>query len=1333
MNAVLWCALTLWPALAQAEGIRPRGLDGHVLNLDFESGDLRDWTPDGQAFTGQPIEGDTVVKRRNDMRSRHQGRYWIGGYEKLRDLPIGTLTSAPFTITHPWASFLVGGGPNPETRVEIIRQDTGEVVYRISGVESESMARVVVDLKAHQGKVARVRLVDQHKGHWGHINFDDFLLHGSRPKGEERKPGAAPLAPDLLKNAGLKPADAARAMTVPEEFTVTLFAGEPDVHQPVAMTLDDRGRVWVAEAFCYPRKRPEAEANDRIVIFEDTDGDGKHDKRIVFMERLNLVSGLEVGHGGVWIGAAPQLLFVPIDPSGDKPAGPARVLLDGWGMQDTHETLNTFSWGPDGWLWGCHGVFTHSRVGKPGTPDGQRVAINAGIWRYHPTRNVFDVVAHGSSNPWGLDFNSKGEAFIEACVIPHAFHIVPGGRYHRQAGPHFNPHTYADIQTIADHRHYLGATPHGGNNKSDSAGGGHAHCGAMIYQGGTWPERYHDKFFMGNIHGRRLNMDILKPRGSGFVASHGPDFLLANDAWARFINFRSGPDGNVYLIDWYDKQACHTGAIDAFDRTNGRIYKISHRSAPFVAANLAGASTGELIRHQQNRNEWFVRHARRLLAERGVDKAGREKLAGQALGHADPATRLRGVWALHATGGIDGELLAALLKDADAHVRGWALRLAAEKDLGGGVVAEMANLAKADPSPVVRREIAAIVTRLNGAPAREILAGLLSHSEDAGDPNLPFLCWYALEPMAAADPASFMALGRQGYGPIPGFAARRLASEGTPESLAAVVEAARSSSPGLRKEMLAGLEDGLRGRRGIKAPEAWGGAFDAAIADKDPETRERALALATLFGDSRALVLLRERLALASAPAASRQRALDAIVAAADSASLPTIVALAKADGTEPALRGAALRALAAFDSPGIPGAVLGAWKNLPSALRRDALATLASRPGWGLRLMEAVARGDVAGADIPAETIRQLRDLPDPKLAEAIAKSWGQVRATSADRKARIARTKALFGAAANPDLPHGRAVYQKVCAQCHTLYGTGGKVGPDLTGSNRANLDYILENIHDPSAVIPREYAVTLIELKNGRIVSGIVKGETPQALTVVTANETLTVPAQDIEARKASDQSMMPDNLVDNLQGSELRDLVAYLRHPSQTTIAATKETAPLFFNGKDLSGWTGEKGLWRVEGGEVIGATKGLKHNSFLASELRLADFRLEFEVRLSPDSENSGVQFRSALLPDGEMAGPQADIGKGWWGKLYEERGRGLLCSRSGEAHVKPGEWNRYAIEARGPRVRTWINGQPCVDLTDEKWSRSGQIGLQLHSGGALEVRYRAFKLELLAP
>src|SRR5687767_15080773 len=369
-------------------------------------------------------------------------------------------------------------------------------------------------------------------------------------------------AQEEKKYDGLTPEEAAKAMTVAEGFTVQLVAGEPDVSQPVALAIDDRGRIWAAEAHEYPR-RAAKEGKDRVVILEDTDGDAKADKRTVFMEGLNLVSGLEVGFGGVWIGAAPYLMFVPDKNGDDKPDSEPQILLDGWHYEDTHETLNAFNWGPDGWLYGCHGVFTHSRVGKPGTPDEQRTPLNAGIWRYHPTKHAFEVFAEGGSNQWGVDWNDHGQAFMTACVIPHLYHVIQGARYQRQAGKHFNPHVYKDIQTIGDHVHYAGAGgPHAGNNRSDAAGGGHAHAGAMIYLGDSWPAQYRNTIFMSNIHGNRINNDILERRGTGYVGKHGADFLKMNDKWSRLINVRYGPDGSVFMMDWYDKQACHNNTVE---------------------------------------------------------------------------------------------------------------------------------------------------------------------------------------------------------------------------------------------------------------------------------------------------------------------------------------------------------------------------------------------------------------------------------------------------------------------------------------------------------------------------------------------------------------------------------------------------------------------------------------------------------------------------------------------------------------------------------------------------------------------------------------------------
>ncbi|MCA9222486.1 MAG: VCBS repeat-containing protein, partial [Planctomycetales bacterium] len=380
------------------------------------------------------------------------------------------------------------------------------------------------------------------------------LRHSRRTVDEAAWQAAQPRRAAAMAD-GLTPEEAAAHMTVPEGFHVTLAAGEPQVHQPIAFAMDHRGRLWVAEAHTYPIRAPEGEGRDKIIILEDTDGNGSLDKRTVFIDGLNLVSGLEVGFGGVWVGAAPYFMFIPDRDHDDKPDSQPEILLDGFGYQDTHETLNAFIWGPDGWLYGCHGVFTHSKVGKPGTPDQDRTPMNAAVWRYHPTRHEFEVFANGSSNPWGVDFDEHGQAFITACVIPHLYHVIQGARYQRQGGQHFNPHTYDDIKTIADHAHYVGNIrdhawwghePHAPTDTL-SAGGGHAHCGAMIYLGDNWPDEYRGGLYMNNVHGNRVNCDRLERRGSGFVGHHGADLLLANDRWFRGINLKYGPDGGVYL------------------------------------------------------------------------------------------------------------------------------------------------------------------------------------------------------------------------------------------------------------------------------------------------------------------------------------------------------------------------------------------------------------------------------------------------------------------------------------------------------------------------------------------------------------------------------------------------------------------------------------------------------------------------------------------------------------------------------------------------------------------------------------------------------------------
>ncbi|HVK16634.1 MAG TPA: PVC-type heme-binding CxxCH protein, partial [Fimbriiglobus sp.] len=927
--------------------------------------------------------------------------------------------------------------------------------------------------------------------------------------------------------------------------------------------------------------------------------------------------------------------------------------------------------------------------------------------------------------------------------IPHCYHIVQGGRYERQAGQHFNPYTYDDIKTIADHRHYAGPNPHGGNEKSDSMGGGHAHCGLMCYLGGAWPKEYRGQLFMGNIHGRRLNVDIPVAKGSGYVAKHGKDFLLANDEWARFINFRYGPDGNVYVIDWYDKQACHRREPEIWDRTNGRIYKVSYRGTkPVAGIDLQKCSDEELVRYQLHENDWYVRHARRVLQERSVSRepkasaAVREALMTIATEHKDETRRLRGLWALIATGTADYEGVSKLADDKFEHVRGWALRWLIEGEHTDRFLSQRTDVCGllVRPSAVARRQIASALLRNPGRQpvSPQLLHAVAGRPEDVDDPNMVFLSWYLLEQLIDQQRDTVLSVATESkMTALLPFAARRIGATGTKEAFQVLTERLLDSkTDDQRLALLRGVSEGLKGRRGITAPTHWSQAFAVLAESSNKEVQSQALAVAVGFGDAKAFDLLRKTLADQNADYAARQAAMTTLLDAKDKDLAPILQLLV----LDSQLRSSAIRGLASYDHADTPRSLLALYETFTAADKRNALNTLAARSAYAKVMLDAIAAKKVPAADVPAEIIRQLRGLGDKKLDEQITAVWGTVRDTPADRKKLITSWQKKLTAPyqGGQDLAAGRAVFARVCQQCHTLYGVGAKVGPDITGANRADINYLLENIFDPSAVVPKEYAATKIDLLDGRSITGLIKEETKTTLTIATANETLTVPVADVDKRTPSPLSMMPDDLTKQATEAEIRALIAYLRHPQQVPILATQENAKEFFNGKDLTGWDGDKEVWSVENGEIVGKTaKGLKRNNFLKSTMDVADFKLTLKVKLVPNSENSGIQFRSVPIEGGEMRGPQADIGKGWWGKLYEESGRGLLWKEDGDKHVKPEDWNEYVVEAKGSKVRTWINGQLCVDLDDPKLSRRGVIAVQVHSGGPMEVRFKDIKLEVL--
>lgn len=953
-------------------------------------------------------------------------------------------------------------------------------------------------------------------------------------------------------------AEAPGRMTMPEGFRVVPFASEPDVVQPIAFTIDPRGRLWVVENHSYPMWNGGLDGKDRILIFEDSDGDGRFDKRTVFYEGGKSFTGIELGFGGVWVCDTPNLLFIP-DRDGDgKPDGPPEVALDGWDVKAQHNMFNGLKWGPDGWLWGCNGILSNSKVGAPGTPEDKRVDINTGVWRYHPTRKVFEAVAHGTTNPWGIDFDDYGEAFITNCVIPHLFHVVPGARFHRMFGEDFNKHSYDLIKSCADHIHWAGGdwTESREGEAHSKAGGGHAHVGAMIYLGDNWPDEYRGDLFTFNIHGHRVNRDKFERQGSGYVARHEPDFLLGNDHWFRGLELKYGPDGAVYFTDWTDIGECHENDEDGAHRENGRIYKMSFGDLKPAKVDLSNDTNEQLVEYQKHKNDWHVRTARRILQERAAEGADMSEARDALLNMFDQETeaprRLRALWALHAIGAMDDGALLNLLADPDDSVRGWAVRLLGDRGTIAPVVVEkLTAMARKEKSPRARLALASALQRIapeDRWPLAEVLA---TAPTDPQDPMLPLMTWYGIEPAVALDSQRSADMISHVQLPIlRNHIARRIIATDAAKGLAALGPILRGDRDDIRADALDGALDALRGRKQVARPGDWSQTYGALASSQSPEVLEKGLLLAVILDEPKAVAALRETVRDASAPADRRSRALGVLVERRVediNKDLRNLLA-------DEAMRGQALRALAAFDDAETPKIVLEAYPRLSKTEREDAVATLASRSAWALALLDAVEAGAVPRNDVNTTTARQILAIKDQSLASRLSEVWGTLRPTSADKTALIGKYKAML-AADEPavDLGRGRVVYERTCHSCHKLFDSGGDVGPELTGSDRANPDYILENVLDPSASVAREYTVTNIATTDGRLVSGIVRQQNDDAVTVQTANERVILSREDIEEIQPTRISMMPEGQLESLTDQEIRDLFAYLASDRQVKAA------------------------------------------------------------------------------------------------------------------------------------------------------------------------------------
>ncbi len=976
-----------------------------------------------------------------------------------------------------------------------------------------------------------------------------------------------PHAQDKPPGPALSPTEALAHMKVPPGFSVELVASEPDLVNPVAMCFDEQGRIWVCESVEYPRRSP-GKGKDRIKVFEDTDHDGKADKVTLFADGLNIPSGIAVGHGGVWVANSPDILFMQ-DFDGDLKVDKTEVVVTGFGRSDTHELPNSLVWGPDGWLYGLNGVFNESRVKY----RGKEHVFTCAMFRIHPRTRDFELFAEGTSNPWGIAFDHEGSAFVSACVIDHFWHIVQSGYYHRQGGP-YPPHTWK-IESIVKHKHQKAA-----------------YCGLTFFDSDAYPPAYRGKMYMGNIHGNCVNVDAIRREGSTYFATGEPDFLTADDAWFMPVSQKTGPDGCLYVLDWYDQYHCYQDANrdpEGIERAKGRLYRVRYKETPRAPEfNLAKETDQQLIERLGSPNIYFRETAHRILVERN-SAASRAELETLVLNGKTPAkTRAHAQWAL-GSNGLPEATHAKLLSHSEPSVRAFAVRVAGnQKEVSPAIAKQIAALAT-DPSPDVRLQVAIASVRVKGLDPITILVAVLDAS--SGDVLIPNVVWQNLHPLLPTRGAEFVKTWNAGTKrskdlteAIAPRAFERLLS--APEVSAQVpvdlVASLRDAAPVAAQQCLARLAARVQtGELRDKRLEEFKQALEPTLKPllqstvSHPAELDAAL-LAVSWKDPRGLPAVRQTFRTAGLDPELRLRALQALVATGDTGILESAGAalttpIVRGPRTSPetaaAFPGQVLAALGRLEDPKVAEVVLEAFPKLPPEIQPRAVELLTQRAVWAKQLLVAIGEKKLPAESLNQNQVRKLLATRDKELIAAVSRHWGTIReGRNPDRDAQIAEFRAEFRK--NPGDPHrGQEAFKKVCGQCHKMYGQGEEVGPDITSNGRSSFDQLVSNVFDPSLVIGAAFQARTILTKSGRVVTGLVVEDTPERVVLKLQGGKLeAIPRDEIEEEKNSELSLMPEDLERTLKPQELLDLFAFItldRPPTDSEakpIPGLRDTSP-----------------------------------------------------------------------------------------------------------------------------------------------------------------------------
>jgi putative membrane-bound dehydrogenase-like protein len=983
--------------------------------------------------------------------------------------------------------------------------------------------------------------------------------------------------------------EAVARMTVPDGFSVEIVAAEPDVVNPVAMCIDERGRYWITESLEYPRREP-GPGRDRVKVLEDTDGDGRVDKVTVFAKGLNIPSGIAVGYGGVWVANSPDILFLQ-DTDGDLKADKTEVIVTGFGRTDTHELPNSFTWGPDGWLYGLNGVFNHSHVkyaeSNPNfDPKHLGWQFTCAMFRIHPRTREFQVFAEGTSNPWGIAINDEGDFFISACVIDHLWHIVETGYYIRQGGP-YPPHTWP-MRSIVEHKHQKAA-----------------YCGITWFDSDCYPEEYRKVLYMGNIHGGCINADVIERSGStykgkphpgfnpkpgawdgdeyGTIAKTGDeqkpklaDLLTANDPWFMPVVQTTGPDGCLYILDWYDRYHCYQDANAdpaGIERERGRLYRLvykGHRNRQ--ADDLSQKSDDELVALLDGPNEYVRQTARRLLAERLSENPGEaiiRQLEARLFDESEQTTtasRLQSLWTLASAGLITAQHV-DFDEEAPAELKSWGIQVACDQLNPSDYFEGWGWLRALEAAPEVKLRHLVGISKMDTSVVTK--AGLLLMAVGSGkvDPLIRHVGWQNLVPLVNSDPSEVLEVAAQTLMQkdsltdpatqvelLPRLAAAACTNQNTSiETLALFLDTVLQEQKvaGATKERVVGAISGALRQRSLS--DAQVAALKAAVLPGVAKTSAGAegtllhqlTVLRALLGEEHARSALQHTFADTGSGHDARMEALETLVASGDDSVTRTVATLIGSEATDVRLRESIVAVLGQVSEPAVADVLLMNFDSFEPNLKPKAIEVLTQRPEWSLTLLKAIQAKEIDKDALNLNQIKRVALFKNDDVQKLVAETYGAVRQEGRSDRQHVINFHRDFLNGTPGDAERGIAAFKKVCGQCHKLHGDGAEVGPDITLNGRNNWEQLLQNVFDPSAVIGPGYQARVLLTADGRVLTGLAVEESDQRVVLkIQGGKLETVPRDQIEEYVVSGVSMMPEDLEKQLTPQEIADLFAYL---------------------------------------------------------------------------------------------------------------------------------------------------------------------------------------------